>query len=89
MLTPDHIHTEMRTVMEHAEESATAAGEEMDGDEQLPDVWELVYRAALSLARAAAVDELLGNATSSMRAYSKVRTTSIFSRLISWWLCKA
>lgn len=71
-LSPERIQTEVRAAVERADESATAAGEEMDADEQLPDVWELAYRDALSFARSAAVEELLGHAISSMRAYSKV-----------------
>jgi len=39
----------------------------------LPDVWEVTYKAALSFAKAAAVDELLGNYTASLRSYAKVK----------------
>ena len=42
----------------------------------LPDIWELIYRAALAFAKAAAVDELLSNYTSSLRAYAKVRNAA-------------
>lgn len=49
--------------------AAAAMGQSAGG---LPDVWELVFRAALSLARSAAVDELLGATTACLRAYSRV-----------------
>lgn len=42
----------------------------------LPDVWELVYQAALAHAKAAAVEELLSNYTASVRSYAKVLTIS-------------
>ena len=45
----------------------------------LPDVWELTYRAALNFAKAAAVDELLGNYTASLRAYTKVQPAPLYS----------
>jgi hypothetical protein len=38
----------------------------------LPDVWEVIYKSALNFAKAAAVDELLGNYTASLRSYAKV-----------------
>ena len=71
-LTQERVCAELRAVVTRAEESATATTEAMEPDEQLPDVWELTYRAALALARGAAVDELLGNAAASMRSYVKV-----------------
>ena len=52
----------------------------------LPDIWELVYRAALAFAKAAAVDELLSNYTSSLRAYAKVRAAA---GRCSWWRSSA
>ena len=39
----------------------------------LPDVWEVVYKAALALAKAAAVDEMLGNVSASLQSYAKVQ----------------
>ena len=71
-LTQERVCAELSAVVARAEESATATTEAMESDEQLPDVWELTYRAALALARGAAVDELLGNAAASMRSYVKV-----------------
>jgi hypothetical protein len=44
----------------------------MDDGEALGDPWQLAYLAALALSKAAAVDELLGNAPASARAYHKV-----------------
>ena len=38
----------------------------------LPDVWEVVYKAALAFAKAAAVDEMLGNLSASLQSYAKV-----------------
>ena len=38
----------------------------------LPDVWELIYNSALGFAKAAAVDEMLGNFPSALRSYAKV-----------------
>lgn len=70
----ERVCMELKAVFARAEESATAAAEAMETDEALPDVWELTYRAALALARGAAVDELLGNAAASMRSYAKVKT---------------
>ena len=49
-----------------------AAREGMDDREALGDPWQLAYKAALALSKAAAVDELLGNAPASARAYYKV-----------------
>lgn len=71
-LSQERVCAELRSVVARAEESATATAEAMETDEQLPDVWELTYRAALALARGAAVDELLGNSAASMRSYVKV-----------------
>ena len=71
-LTPQRLVAEVRALAGRCEESAAAAAEGMDAGEQLPECWQLVYKAALALAKAAAVDELLGNAASSMRAYHKV-----------------
>ena len=42
------------------------------GASALPDVWEVVYKTALAFAKAAAVDEMLGNVPASLRSYSKV-----------------
>ena len=71
-LTAQRIVMEVRSLAGRCEESATAAAEGMDDCEELPDCWQLIYRAALALAKAAAVDELLGNTVTSMRAYHKV-----------------
>ncbi len=71
-LTAQRIMAEVRAVAGRCEESAAAAAEGMDEGEELPECWQLIYKAALALAKAAAVDELLGNAASSMRAYHKV-----------------
>ena len=40
----------------------------------LPDVWGVVYKAALALAKSAAVDEMLGNVSTSLQSYAKVGT---------------
>ena len=72
-LTVQRIAAELRGLVGRCEDSAAAAAEGMDDGEQLPDVWQLAYKAALALAKAAAVDELLGNAVTSARAYHKVR----------------
>ncbi|CAL8462240.1 g1771 [Coccomyxa elongata] len=77
-LTPERVCAELKAIVERAEESATATTEAMEADEQLPDPWELTYRAALALAKGAAVDELLGNATASMRSYVKAGTLLYF-----------
>lgn len=71
-LSAQRIVAEVRSLAGRCEESAAAAAEGMDDGEELPECWQLIYRAALALAKAAAVDELLGNAASSMRAYHKV-----------------
>ena len=71
-LTVQRIGAELRGLIGRCEDSAAAAAEGMDEGEQLPDVWQLAYKAALALAKAAAVDELLGNAATSARAYHKV-----------------
>ena len=71
-LTAQRIMAEVRALAGRCEESAAAAAEGMDEGEELPECWQLIYKAALALAKAAAVDELLGNAASSMRAYHKV-----------------
>ena len=71
-LSTQRIMTEVRALAGRCEESAAAAAEGMDDGEELPECWQLIYKAALALAKAAAVDELLGNAASSMRAYHKV-----------------
>ncbi len=83
-LSRERVGAELRGVMGRAEESARAAGEGMEAEEQLPDACELAYRAALGLARGAAVDELLGNAAASMRAYSKVGATLAPSPCLLW-----
>ena len=72
-LTVQRIGAELRSLIGRCEDSAAAAAEGMDDSEQLPDVWQLAYKAALALAKAAAVDELLGNAATSAWAYHKVR----------------
>lgn len=71
-LTAQRIMAEARAIAGRCEESAAAAAEGMDEGEELPECWQLIYKAALALAKAAAVDELLGNAVTSMRAYHKV-----------------
>lgn len=71
-LSAQRIGAELRALVGRAEESASAAGEGMDEGEQLPDAWQLAYGAAMAAAKAAAVDELLGNAAISARAYHKV-----------------
>lgn len=38
----------------------------------LPDVYEVIYRSALAFAKAAAVDEMLGNFPAALRSYAKV-----------------
>lgn len=38
----------------------------------LPDVWELVYQAALEFSKSAAVDELLASHLASLKSYAKV-----------------
>ena len=72
-LSAQRIMAEVRALAGRCEESAAAAAEGMDDGEELPECWQLIYKAALALAKAAAVDELLGNTTSSMRAYYKAR----------------
>ena len=42
----------------------------------LPDVWGVVYKAALAFAKAAAVDEMLGNLSASLQSYAKVTSLS-------------
>ena len=71
-LSAQRIVAEVRALAGRCEESAAAAAEGMDDGEELPQCWQLIYKAALALAKAAAVDELLGNSASSMRAYHKV-----------------
>ena len=71
-LTVRRIGAELRSLIGRCEDSAAAAAEGMDDGEQLPDAWQLAYKAAMALAKAAAVDELLGNAATSARAYQKV-----------------
>lgn len=44
----------------------------------LPDVWEVIYKSALNFAKAAAVDELLGNYTASLRSYAKAGSLFYF-----------
>ena len=85
-LTVQRIGAELRGLIGRCEDSAAAAAEGMDDSEQLPDVWQLAYKAALALAKAAAVDELLGNAATSARAYHKVRNPVHRCPRSKWYL---
>ena len=85
-LTVQRIGAELRGLIRRCEDSAAAAAEGMDDGEQLPDVWQLAYKAALALAKAAAVDELLGNAATSARAYHKVRNPVHRCPRSKWYL---
>lgn len=84
-LTAQRIGLELRSLIERCEDSAAAAAEGMDDSEQLPDVWQLAYKAAMALAKSAAVDELLGNAATSARAYHKVGNSMLAAK---WMQCR-
>lgn len=52
----------------------------LDGQSgRLPDVWDLVYKAALASAKGAAVEEMLGNVTAALKSYSKARPVASFN----------
>ncbi|KAK9818339.1 hypothetical protein WJX72_010890 [[Myrmecia] bisecta] len=68
---------EMKAIAIKADETATALADS-EAEAELPDVWELVYQCCLTLSKAAAVDELLGNYKSSLNTYSKVGSLFYF-----------
>ena len=53
----------------------------------LPDVWDLAFKAALGLAKGAAVDELFNNYQSALKAYSKVCSLHVTSGVNKFMLC--